>query len=234
MNMTGLNAVRLYSALAVRAAFDRGVLEDVGRHGIEAAIEWDPTTVIEARVRSGDVPDVIIVTDSAMQSLCDSGWVAASSCRPLVESSIGLAVRHGAPRPDISSATKFFKVLLESRSVAYSLSGASGLYFQALLREHGHFEAIRQRASAVEKGLVGERLVTGEADVAVQQISELSAVDGIDIVGPLPPEIQQAILLSIGICNASTHNPAAHALVGCLTGRAAQAIYTRNGLTVRS
>jgi molybdate transport system substrate-binding protein len=225
--------VRLFSGLAVRAAFDNGMIAALREHGIDATIDWDPTTVIEARLRKGDTADAIIVTDSAMKNMVDAGWVAAQHCLPLVASSIGVAVKRGAPRPDISSVPNFFDALLKSRSVAYSLSGASGIYLQQLLRERGHLEEINRRATAIDKGLVAERLVSGEADIAIQQVSELSAVDGIDIVGPLPAEIQQTVSLSVGICSASVDRPVAHDLLKLLTSGYAKTIYERNGLTAR-
>jgi molybdate transport system substrate-binding protein len=227
------NKVRLFSGMAVQTAFDDGIVAALHERGIDAAIGWDPTTVIEARLNSGETADAIIVTDSAMKNMIDAGWVASQHCRPLVDSCIGVAVKRGAPRPDISSVAKFFDALLGSRSVAYSLSGASGVYFQKLLRERGYLDEINRRATLVDKGLVAQRLVSGEADLAIQQISELGAVDGIDIVGPLPAEVQQTVSLSVGICSASVNRPVVHELVELLTSDYAKAVYERKGLTVR-
>jgi molybdate transport system substrate-binding protein len=225
--------VRLFSAHAVRLAFENGIAASLNDRGIAVTIDWDPTTVIEARVKDGDIPDMVIVTDAAMMSMIESGWISAQYCKPLVHSAIGVAVKRGAPRPDISSAKKFLDTLLNSRSVAYSLSGASGIYFQKMLRSHGLLDEINLRATAIEKGLVAEKLLNGDADVAIQQISELSAVEGIEIVGPLPADIQQLISLSIAICNTATDRPSVRNLFSVLTSDEAKPIYRGNGLETR-
>lgn len=228
-----LHEVKVFSALAVRSSFDNGMFSCIEKQGIRSTIEWDPTAVIEKRIQNGDTADLVIVTDGAMKKFVDSGFISSGHCFPLVDSVIGLSVKKGEPHPDISSADKCLDALLSSRSVAYSLGGASGIYMQELWRKFGHLERINRRATIIDKGFTGEKLISGEAEIAIQQISELIVVDGIEVIGPLPDELQQVTSISMAISNSSLNNAAAHELASLLTSQTAKEIYERNGLKFR-
>lgn len=184
-------------ALVVKGAFDDGILEDFAQKtGLEPVIEWAPTTVILASLEKGKRRDGIIVTDDALAGLVEKKIVAPDALVPLVASKIGIGVASGAEHPDIETVDAFKATLLKARSVAYSLGGQSGLYFAPLLERLGIAEAVNARATRIPAGFSAEKLKTGEADIAVQQISELLAIEGTEIVGALPEEIQKVTAFS--------------------------------------
>ena len=121
----------------------------------------------------------------------------------LARSFVGFAVKAGAVRPDIATKEALRSALLGARSVAYSRLGASGIFFAQLIADLGIASEVNARATIVPQGFTAERLVTGEADLAVQQISELKQVTGIDIVGPIPPLLQDPGVFSAGRLAAS-------------------------------
>ena len=131
----------------------------------------------------------------------------AASCVDLARSLVGLAVKAGADHPDISTEAALRATLLGARSVAYSGLGASGIYFAQLIERMGVASEINARARIIPQGFTAERLVSGEADLAVQQISELKLVAGIEIVGPIPLHLQSPAVFSAGRFTASK-NPA--------------------------
>ena len=144
--------------------------------------------------------------------------------REVARSRIGVAVRPGAPRPDLSSADGFVRSLLAASSIAHSRSGASGLYFAGLIERLGIAEAVKAKTTVVATGFVAAHVVTGEVELGIQQISELMAVPGADIVGPLPPELQSITVFSAGIATVSKEPEAGRALIKFLASPAASLI----------
>src|SRR5262249_49687788 len=134
----------------------------------------------------------------------------------LASSSVGLAVRAGAPRPDISAPDPLKRALLSARSITYTLTGASGIHFAQVIERLGIADAIKTKA-IVRDGLAGELAARGEVELAVQQISELMQVKGIDIVGPLPPEVQKSTVFSAGIFKSAKNPSGAAALIAWLS-----------------
>ena len=136
-------------------------------------------------------------------------------------------MRAGGPKPDIGSVEALKATLLAARCVAYSKIGASGIYFAALLQRLGIAEQVNASALVVPSGFTAEGLVSGEADLAVQQISELLVVSGIDVVGPLPPEVQTVATFSGGLL---TDRPEAAALLTFLASAEAASALRASGL----
>jgi molybdate transport system substrate-binding protein len=185
---------------------------------------------IPNRLRRGDPIDVVILAASALDGLIADGKVAPGSRLDLVRSSIGMAVRSGAPKPDISTLEAFTKTVMAARSIAFS-SSASGVYFfSELFPRLGITDAIRAKSRMVDSGPAGALVARGEAEIAFQQISELLSVPGIDFVGPLPPEVQRVTVFAAGVVAASTHADAARALIKYLSSPQAAAAVTKSGL----
>ncbi|WP_170975456.1 substrate-binding domain-containing protein [Martelella alba] len=231
--MNNPTALRLHSALVVRSPFDASLLNRYrGQFGpIEAT--WTPTTVLMKEIDDGLQSDVVIVTDPAMEDLIARGLVDATTRKPLVVSRIGFAVKQGAAKPDIADSQKLRQALLSARSLCYSIGGASGIHFKTVLRRLGIEAQVDAKACPVPQGFTAEKLITGEADMAVQQISELLVVPGIDIVGPLPGDLQKATSFSIALFAAARDKPAGAALIEMVTAPDTRAEYGRFGLDCR-
>jgi molybdate transport system substrate-binding protein len=141
-----------------------------------------------------------------LDEVAREGQVVAESCVDLACSWVGIAVKAGAPHPNISTEPALRAALLGARSVAYSRLGASGILFAKLIERLGIASDINARAVIIPQGVTAEKLVTGEADLAVQQISELKQVTGIEVVGPIPYELQTPAVFSAGRM-AATNRP---------------------------
>lgn len=197
------NVVRVLSTLALMGAV-RGLTE---RYEAEAATRIDadfaPTVALLERLRAGEAADVVILTWQALGDLVAAGSVAAESCVDLARSYVGLAVKAGAAHPNIATEAALRATLLGARSVAYSRIGASGIFFAQLIERMGIAAQVNANARIVASGLTAERLVSGEADLAVQQVSELKLVGGVEIVGAIPKALQEPMVFSAGRLTAS-------------------------------
>ena len=233
--MSKNHQIRLFSALAVRAPFNSLEAAWLKLHpGSPLAIDWGPTTTIEKKLAAGESADAVIVTVNAMDKLIAEGAVTASSRVELVDSPIGLAMLPDAEAPDISSVEALKSALLAAKSVCWSLGGASGIYFQTVLKQLGIEEAIAARATTINEGFTASQLMEGKADIAVQQISELLAVKGIKVIGPLPDAVQQPTSISAGVL-ASAKNPlGAAALLDFLRSEEAGRAFEAFGMSLRN
>jgi molybdate transport system substrate-binding protein len=182
-------------------------------HGHKIAATYDPAQRALKRIAAGETADVAISSASAMDQLANQGVIAAESCRTLARYGVGIAVRAGAPKPDIGSVEAFKRALLDAKSIACTVEGASGIHFAKLIETLGIAEQINAKARRRAGGLIGELVASGEAELAVQQIPELMAVPGIELVGPLPQALQNNSVLVAGVFAASKHPQAAQALI---------------------
>jgi len=196
-------AVRVLSTLALKGAVHglAGQFETISGVRIEA--DFAPTLALLDRLRRGESADVVILTREGLDELAREGRVVADSCVDLARSYVGIAVKAGATHPDIATEPALRAALLAARSVAYSRLGASGILFAHLIEQLGIASEINARALIIPQGFTAERLVTGEADLAVQQISELKQVGGIEIIGPIPHALQTPAVFSAGRMAAS-------------------------------
>lgn len=230
----GVAPLRVMSALAVELAFKRSLVPAFeAATGRPVEIVWDPTTVLMRRIGEGERADAVVLIDSSMDKLVAEGLVRPQTRVSLADAVLGLAVRQGAPKPDISTLAAFKTALTDARSIAYSRGGASGIYFGGLIERLGLAETVNARATTIAAGFTAEKLVTGEADLAVQQISELMSVEGVDIVGPFPDEVQVATPFSAAIFTDAASPEDAAAFLATLVGRDADSAYRRGGLVSR-
>jgi molybdate transport system substrate-binding protein len=155
-----------------------------------------PTRALEARIRAGERADAAVLTAEAVAALAAEGVLDGTTARPLAQSRVGLAVKAGAPHPDISSVAALRHLLLATPSLCYSRAGASGIFFADLIERLGIAEAVNAKAIVIPQGFTAEKLVSGEATIAFQQISELMEVPGIEVVGPLPEGAQTVAVFS--------------------------------------
>jgi molybdate transport system substrate-binding protein len=185
---------------------------------------------IPMRLERGEAVDVVIMAAPALAELIQQGKVRVGSQVDLVESRIGMAVKAGAPGPDISTVDALKRALLAAKSIAYSDS-ASGVYLATeLFPKLGIAGEIRAKTRKIEADPVGGVVATGEAEIGFQQISELRPVKGIDIVGILPPGAERVTVFAAGIPATSKNPEAAKALIRWLASPAAWPAITKSGL----
>jgi molybdate transport system substrate-binding protein len=185
---------------------------------------------IPIRLERGESIDVVIMAAPALDELIKQGKVRPGSRVDLVKSYIGMAVKAGAPKPDISTVDALKRTLLAAKSVAYSDS-ASGVYLSTeLFPKLGIADQIKPKSKKIEADPVGGVVATGEFEIGFQQISELRPVKGIDIVGPLPAGAQRVTVFAAGIPTTATHPEAAKALIEWLASPAAYAAIKKSGL----
>jgi molybdate transport system substrate-binding protein len=185
---------------------------------------------IPVRLERGEPADVLIMVGYALTDLAKQGKVIAESRVDLVKSPIGIAVRSGAPKPDISSADTLKRALLAAKSVAYSDS-ASGVYVSTeMFAKLGIADEMKDKARKIPATPVGEIVARGDAEIGFQQISELLPVAGVDIVGPLPPDVQKITVFSAGIATVSKEPDAGKALIKFLASPAASAAIVKSGM----
>jgi molybdate transport system substrate-binding protein len=223
------NVLRVLSTLALKGAMSRlaGQFQAVIATRIDA--DFAPTVGLLERLRNAEAADVVILTREGLDELIVEGRVAAASCVDLARSYVGIAVKAGRVHPDISTEAALRTALTQARAVAYSRIGASGIYFATLIEQLGIASDINARA-VITAGFTAERLLTDEADLAVQQISELKQVPGVKIVGPIPYELQTPAVFSAGRMAVSRQPAAADALLMFLSSPEAAPALRESGL----
>ena len=187
--------MRVMSTLAVAVVL-RGLTP---RAPVAMDVEFDPTMRLLKRIEAGERADIAILTDAGVEGLMAQGVLVPGSRRDLALSHIGMAVKAGAARPDISTLAALQATLLAASSIAYSGAGASGLFFAGLLERLGIAEAVNAKATIIPQGFTAALAARGEVALAIQQISELMAVEGVDILGKLPPEANTGAVFSAGL-----------------------------------
>ncbi len=185
---------------------------------------------IPSRLERGEPVDVVIVADAALVDLIKGGIILAESRTPLARSPIGMAVRAGTPKPDISSVDAFKRTLLQAKSIAYSAS-VSGRYLTTeLFQRLGIADQVMPKSRRIEGERVGAVVARGEAEIGFQQVSELLPVPGINYVGPLPPEVQKVSVFSAGVTVGAGDADAARALIRFLASPEAAYAITKSGM----
>src|SRR5262245_55928305 len=186
---------------------------------------------IPNRLRRGEAVDVVIVVDGVLLGFIKDGLVMAESYTPLARSAIGMAVRKGAPKPDLSTVDALKRTLLEAKSIAYSASVSGDYLTNELVQRLGIAGEVLSKSRRIEGGeRVGAVIARGEAEIGFQQISELLPVPGIDHVTPLPPEVQKVSVFSAGVAASTTDSVAAHAVIKFLSSAEAAGAIIKSGL----
>lgn len=224
------NTIRMLSTLGLMGAMRSLSSAFETASGIKVDADFAPTLALVKRLRAGEAADLVILTREGLDEMIGEGRVIAESAADLARSFVGIAVRAGQAHPDITTAAALRTTLLAARSVAYSRLGASGVYFAQLLVRMGIAAEINAKATIVEQGFTAERLVSGEADLAVQQISELKQVQRIEVIGPIPLDLQTPAVFSAGRMANAAHAEAADRLLRYLASPEAIPVLRQSGL----
>ncbi|MGV7216991.1 substrate-binding domain-containing protein [Bradyrhizobium sp. UFLA05-112] len=224
------NTVRMLSTLGLMGAMRNLSAAYEAATGVHIDADFAPTQALLKRLRDGEAADLVILTREGLDEVIAEGRVVAQSAADLARSYVGIAVAAGQAHPDIASEGALRKTLLAARSVAYSRLGASGIYFAELIIRMRIASEINAKATIVQQGFTAERLVSGEADLAVQQISELKQVAGIEVVGPIPQDLQTPALFSAGRTTTATNAEAADRLLRYLASPEVAPVLRESGL----
>jgi ABC-type molybdate transport system substrate-binding protein len=223
-------SLSLFSALAVQGPLQEVVLPAYqASGGVPVKATFEPTTVLMRRIEEGTYPDVIIAVSGSVDELAARGLVEPGSAVPVARAGLGVATVQGAS-VDLGTTETFVQSLLAARSVAYSRSGASGIFFAGLLHDLGIAEQVNARATIIEKGYTASALLDGRADLAVQQLSELMFVRGASIAGPFPASLQHYTRFSVARRSGSDEAGPAAELIRQLCAGPARDAFAASGL----
>jgi molybdate transport system substrate-binding protein len=228
--------IKVVSTTAMKMVFEELSPRFERETGNRLAVNLGPSLQLEKRIGEGETADVAILTSAGAKDLIARGKIVAGSLVDLARSSIGIAVPKGAAKPDIATAEGFKRALLAAKSVALSKpvgGGASGAHMARVFEQLGITAAIHAKAkygAGGAAGLAGLVVLRGEADIGIQQMAELMAVAGIDVVGPLPAELQSVTTFTAAIPTSASHPEAGRALIDYLTAPAAKSVIETKGL----
>ncbi len=190
--------LKLLSTLGVLGVMQQ-VLPPYEAAGHAITAEYDPTAAILARIKAGARGDVAILTGEGIEALTEAGILQPGTRLDLAKSYVGMAVLAGAPKPDIATPEACIATLRAAKTIAYSKAGASGIFFAGLLERLGIATEINAKATIIPNGFTAQRLVDGEVELAVQQVSELMAIPGVDIVGLLPAALNTEVVFAAAL-----------------------------------
>jgi molybdate transport system substrate-binding protein len=228
--MSAATDLKLLSALAVREAYLALIPQFEQAQARRVAITWTGTADIIKRMDAGERYDLVVSSRGGIDDLVTRGKITPASVRDVARSGIGVAVRRGAPRPDIRSPEALKRAVMAAKTVGYS-TGPSGVYLAGLFERMGIADAVQAKLRSVPSGgTIGSIVASGEAELGFQQISELVHAPGIDFVGPLPDAVQYTTVVTAGLPANADDPVAAEALATFLAGPAAKAALERAGL----
>jgi len=191
---------------------------------------WSGSLNIKKRMADGEIYDLVIVGSSEIDAYIQQGKMVPGSRVDLMKSGVGVAVRAGAPKPDISSSDALRKTLLAAKSIGYS-TGPSGVHLASLFERMGIADQVKTKLKQTPSGVaVGTIIASGEAEIGFQQVSELIHFPGVDYMGPLPADVQKITVFSAGIHSGAKQPEAAKALVKFLTAPAAVPVIKKHGM----
>jgi molybdate transport system substrate-binding protein len=217
------------SSAAMKAAYLELVPAFERTTGNKVVTKWVPGVDLMRRVKDGETCDLVIMQASSIDELIKLGRLAGGSRIDLAKSGVGVAVRAGTSRPDISSGEAVKRALLAAKSVAYS-TGPSGVYLLQLFERLGIAAEIKSKGRQIKGEPAGASVARGEAELGFQQVSELLPVPGIDVIGPLPPDIQQITVFAAGVHAAAKEPAAATALARFIAAPAAATVIRKTGM----
>jgi molybdate transport system substrate-binding protein len=228
--------VKVFSAGAVRAIVTDLAEQFRQETGNTVTFSFGTAGQTRQKLLSGEPVDVVILTDAGIDDMIRQGALASGSRADLARTGMGVGVREGAPKPDITTSEAFKTTLLKAKSLVYvdpAQGATSGVHFKSVLERLGIADAVRSKTQLVSGGYPAEKVASGEAELVVHQISEIVPVKGVTLVGPLPPDFQKVTVYSAGLAARSPSPGAARAFVAFLTRPAFKPKLAAAGLDYR-
>ncbi len=222
--------LKILTSNSTRTALDALIPDYEKSTGNTVSISADSAKAMVARIKTGESGDIVILGTGAVKELAEAGIVTDASRRVFARAVVGVGVRRGTPHPDISTVDALRNTLLAAKSIAHTVHGASGMYIPTLLEKLGIAAQMKAKTVTRPGGYIGTVVVAGEAELALQQIPELLAVPGLEVVGPLPAAVQKTLETSAGLFTQSSHAAAAEALIRFCMDPAHRALFQAKGL----
>jgi len=228
--------IKVFSTTAMKMVFEELSPAFERATGNRLDVSLGPSLRLEKQIGEGETADVVIVSANGGRDLVAQGKLIDGSLVEIAKSSIGVAVAKGAPKPDLSTVDGFKRAMLAAKSIACSRpvgGGQSGVHIAKVFADLGIAEQMQAKSkygAGGAAGLAGLVVLRGEADIGIQQMAELMAVDGIDVVGPLPPEIQMVTPFAAAIPTNASHAAAGRAVIAFLTTPDAKRVIAAKGL----
>jgi molybdate transport system substrate-binding protein len=224
----------VFSTIGVRSAAEPLFAQFDEESGHRLAVTWGTAPMLVKRIEDGDTADVVVLSRAGIDALQKQGKIATGADTTLASSGVGIAVKAGAPKPDISTPEALKRTLLAAKSVAYSepsAGGASGVYFAKLLERMGIAEQMKPKTKYPPPGgFSANLLMTGEAELAVQQKPELLHVAGAEVIGLLPGDLNVVTEFAVAIMAGSKNAELATATIKMLQSPEAAAVFRSKGL----
>jgi len=232
VSMSSIEAaeIKVLASNGVRAALEELAPAFERETGNKLVIEFGLAAVLKRQIEGGAAFDLAILTSAGIDDLAKQGKVAGASRASIARSGVGIGIKRGAARPDIGTADALKRTLLEAKSIAWAKEGASGVYFAGLLERMGIAEQMKPKAVLAPSGAeVGKLVASGEVQFGVILVNELMAVPGVEVLGPLPPELQSYTVFHAGVASGSKNAQGAQALIKFLTTPSAGAVFKAKG-----
>lgn len=231
--VAGNRNLNVMVSVAFKGLFEQFEPEYRQATGFGFAPVYAPAGTVVKRVRAGEKADVLVITPETMTALIGEGLAVGGSEHNIASSVVGVAVRAGAPKPKIATADDVRAALLAAKAVAYtdpSTGAASGVHFMNIAERLGIADAVKAKAKLGDGGPVAEFVARGEADIAIQQLCEHMLVKGVDVVGPLPDELNKTTTFTAGVTKSAAAPTEAAALIQLLLKPHVRAAMPSHGL----
>lgn len=225
--------LKLLTAGAFKATVMALIPEYEKASGNKVTVENDTVGALMKRIEAGESFDVVVMTPETVDKLTGEGKVISGSRTNLARVGVGVMVKAGATKPDISTVETFKKALLDAKSVSFidpASGGSSGIYMEKLIERLGLSDQVKPKEKLKQGGNVSDYVESGEAELGIQQISEILPHPGVALVGPLPKDVQNYTVYAAGISAGTQNRDAAKALIASLVGPSAQALFKSKGM----
>jgi molybdate transport system substrate-binding protein len=225
--------VKVYATIGVKHSLEDLAARFEKTSGHKVAITWGTGAALAKRIQAGEQADLLVLTKQGLDTLSKDGKVVAGSERNFASSMLAVAIKKGAPRPDISTPEAFKATMLGAKAIAYpdpAGGGLSGVYFTQIAEKMGFAEQLKSKAKFPPDNFAGKLVANGEAEFAIMQKPELISEEGIEVVGTLPAEINVVTVFSAGVSKDAKESTASMELLKYLETPEAAAVFKRDGL----
>ena len=233
LSLASAAEIKVYATIGVKHSLEDLAASFEKTSGHKVAITWGTGAALAKRIQAGEQADLLVLTQQGLDTLSKDGKVAAGSARNFASSTLAVGIKKGGPKPDISTPEAFKATMLNAKSVAYpdpAGGGLSGVYFAQLAEKMGFAEQLKSKAKFPADNFAGKLVASGEAEFAIQQKPELISVEGVEILGSLPADINVTTVFSAGVSKDAKESGASLELLKYLESPEGAAVFKRDGL----